>query len=206
MKKLSILFLAVFASVLLASAQEETTYQIWPGMPYKLVKEIYDPSEYIPSDVDEFHPFVTAAASALLPGVGQMINKETGVGLLYLGGFGLCQVAAYGGFITFLASAMLEPVGVDPEDIPQSSKNAHFAFTLGALGLSMLGAVGSLTLRITSATGASKMAKRKNMLYHDLYYSNYSYAPELNISPDFTCLPGSSGLQMAPGISMKLSF
>ena len=206
MKKILALAAVLFACFsAYAQEQEEITYEIWPGMPYKLVKQIYDPDDYVKSKYDEFNPALSGTISFFIPGLGQMINKEFGRGMLLLGGHLACSSMAYGGAMTTLIVAMGEPVGVPEEEMPQfyASRKAALRTTISVM---FAGIIGNISLRIASCAGASNMAKRKNMLYHDLYYSNYSYAPELNISPDFTCLPGSSGLQMAPGISLKLSF
>jgi len=54
---------------------------------YRINKEIYDTCKYSYEAGDPFNPAVMAFSSALIPGLGQIIEGETGRGLGFLGGF-----------------------------------------------------------------------------------------------------------------------
>ena len=80
MKRFFIMLAAVVLTATTLSAQ------IVPGMKYRDLKNMYNPRQYVRNAADPYSKGWSAVASAVVPGLGQMICKETGRGIGILAG------------------------------------------------------------------------------------------------------------------------
>ena len=100
------LFLTVILLLfpLLAGAQDATTVLndddrpvpegIVPGMKYSEYAKLYDPRSYVEQKGDRYSPVWGGIASAIIPGLGQMVNGELGRGFTFFGAYAGCFVLA----------------------------------------------------------------------------------------------------------------
>ena len=89
MKRFFIMLAAVVLTATTLSAQ------IVPGMKYRDLKNMYNPRQYVRNAADPYSKGWSAVASAVVPGLGQMICKETGRGIGILAGDVALSVATH---------------------------------------------------------------------------------------------------------------
>ena len=157
--------------------------EIWVGMPYRQIKKIYDYRDWQKAENDPYSPVAAGLCSLFIPGLGQMINGEFGIGLAYLGGVYVSELSA-----VFFTMAALSAGNVDDE---------FRAF--GTIGAAVALAA-SVTLNVCSIMGAYRMAARKNLLYQDLHSSDISFTPGI------TMIPNGDGRSFTPGLSLRVNF
>jgi TM2 domain-containing membrane protein YozV len=116
---------------------------------YKINKTKYDSKTYVYQDSDKYIPVLSAASSAIIPGLGQAISGEPLRGLCFMGGMvGTWSLSVAGLIIAF--------------EEPGSKYNDEN----GAL-LFLAGFVGSTAVWIWSIVDASKVAKVNNLAWRD---------------------------------------
>ncbi len=165
-----------------ASFDEDVVeYEIWEGMPYRQIKKIYDFHDWQKADNDPYSPWGAGICSFMIPGLGQIINGEVGIGLAYMGGILLADVSA----ITCFSLAFIT-----------DEYNLMVAFSAGALASLATAGV----LEICSIFGAYRMAARKNLLFQDLHSSDVSFTPGI------TMIPNADGRSFTPGLSLRVNF
>lgn len=157
--------------------------EIWAGMPYRQIKKIYDYRDWQKAENDPYSPVAAGLCSLFIPGLGQMINGEFGIGLAYLGGVYVSELSA-----VFFTMAALSAGNVDDE---------FRAF--GTIGAAVALAA-SVTLNVCSIMGAYRMAARKNLLYQDLHSSDISFTSGI------TMIPNGDGRSFTPGLSLRVNF
>ena len=157
--------------------------EIWAGMPYRQIKKIYDYQDWQKAENDPYSPVAAGLCSLFIPGLGQMINGEFGIGLAYLGGVYVSELSA-----VFFTMAALSAGNVDDE---------FRAF--GTIGAAVALAA-SVTLNVCSIMGAYRMAARKNLLYQDLHSSDISFTSGI------TMIPNGDGRSFTPGLSLRVNF
>ena len=157
--------------------------EIWAGMPYRQIKKIYDYQDWQKAENDPYSPVAAGLCSLFIPGLGQMINGEFGIGLAYLGGVYVSELSA-----VFFTMAALSAGNVDDE---------FRAF--GTIGAAVALAA-SVTLNVCSIMGAYRMAARKNLLYQYLHSSDISFTPGI------TMIPNGDGRSFTPGLSLRVNF
>ena len=157
--------------------------EIWAGMPYRKIKKIYDFRDWQRSYDDPYHPVAAGLCSLFIPGLGQMINGEFGIGLAYLGGVYVSELSA-----VLLGLTAASVGGVEPE-----------LFIFCSVG-TVVALATSATLNVCSIMGAYRMAARKNLLYQDLHSSDISFTPGI------TMIPNGDGRSFTPGLSLRVNF
>ena len=98
-----------------ASFDEDVVeYEILEGMPYRQIKKIYDFHDWQKADNDPYSPWGAGICSFVIPGLGQIINGEVGIGAVLLilawtvvGMLGSYSVAAYGIRMNTLANSRM---------------------------------------------------------------------------------------------------
>lgn len=160
-----------------------TDSAIMPGMRYGDYKDYYDPHFYVPQPGDPYSRVWLGIASAIIPGLGEMIEGEWGRGLGVLAGniaLGVVQVL---------------DLEYDPQ-IKQVFPNSALYWVAG---------FARTALNIWSICDAVRIAKVKNMYYQDLRGTRASI--DLKIEPYFAYTPAASNtLQPAAGLSLSLNF
>lgn len=170
------------------SSSRNASASVSPGMPYRQIKRIYSPKNYIHDESDSYSPFWSGVASFFVPGLGQGICGEWGRGLGILAGQLGCVTLSYVGIN---AGAKQSDAGKSP-DVP-------YSIALAAL-------IGTLGIEIWNVFDAAKVAKVKNMYEQDLRALtatvNISLEPFLAYSQ--CCSDG--GSQPVTGLSLKMRF
>jgi hypothetical protein len=67
---------------------------------YKINKTNYSYSNWPFEEGDPYNPTTCGVLSFFIPGVGQMVAKETGRGFAFLGGYIGCHALSVAGFVT----------------------------------------------------------------------------------------------------------
>ena len=184
-----LLFLSLFLfSCLLASGQEYDRISkpdIRPGMSYHELERLYDVKDYNSFGGMERHsPRMQGLYSAIIPGLGQMVDGQVGRGILHFSAsavlFYLCGSSFY-----YLADRTVT-----------SKDRNQFCWRFFS------GLAGSLAVHTFSCLDAVKMTKVKNMYWSDLRGQDVS----------FTAAPFVDRLDIAEketpvaGISLKIAF
>ena len=128
---------------------------------YSELKNYYNASDYVKSDVDPYSLFWIGLESLGAPGTGQLIMKETGRGWAFLG-----ASVALGATQSIFAQNVVDLIEKDANGkwvIPDANKDKARNY-LAAVGGVM---VAQLGLRIWSCIDAVKIAKVKNQYYQD---------------------------------------
>ena len=167
-----------------------TTSEIYDGMKYKDLKNLYDPHNYFPETGDPYSRGWAGVASFFIPGLGQGICDEWGRGL--------CFIAGNIGLSVMALSAMRIGASNYNAETEQGGEGAY-AFVLCA-------ALGAVALDIWSIVDAVNVAKVKNMYYQDLRKMRASM--DIKVEPFLTYTPTNSfgGYQPAGGLALKVSF
>ena len=146
---------------------------IQPGMKYRELKDYYNHKEYVRGLVQHHNPAGVGVASFFIPGLGQMICSEGWRGTAFLGGW--------------LAANVVSALGIQYD----------------SEALYLVGAAGSLTIKIISIVDATRVAKVKNMYERDLMRT---YSMEVDLYPSMDYIKTSQGLQPTAGLTLALRF
>lgn len=156
-----------------------TDSDIYVGMKYRELKEIYDRHYYVPEIGDTYSRGWAGVASLFIPGLGQCVCGEWGRGASifasYIGLGGLTE------FFVKTESEALYPLAV-------------------------VTMTGTIALGVWSIIDAVQVAQVKNMYYQDLRKMRTSVS--IMMEPCLTYTPTSSpgGCQPAAGLALKVSF
>lgn len=156
-----------------ASNSEESAA---PKKKYRELKQIYKPSDYVPSDADPYNPTLAGVLS-VIPGVGQMVCGEIVRGGIILVG---AAVIGIGTPVAAIMSILSTPAKV----------------------LTYVGMAGFVALDVFSIIDAVKIAKVKNLYAQDLSSSSV----ELNLMPSLDYIPSANGATATLGLTLALSF
>lgn len=190
MKRIIVLLASIALSASVLSAQTIT-----PGMKYKDLKDMYNPKEYVKSDVDPYSKTWAGICSFLSPGTGQIVAGEVGRGFRFM--LGSALVAGVG---SYAADGLVENVYKDANDeyqfVNKDKAMTYFWVLMGS-------GVAELVMAVWSASDAVKVAKVKNMYYQDLMKR---YGVSAQVYPSFSFVEGANGLQPTAGMTLSVSF
>ena len=192
MKKLSVIFAAVVLSSVFCNAQvadskcviPENPSVFIPNLKYSELKKDYDFHAYKPAFNDKYNVGWCGFASAVIPGLGQAICNEWGSACCYF--FGDILLGS-------IASSAIEMSYIDPDGEYQKD------IVVAVVSLAAL-----VGLDIWNVIDATRIAKTKDLYYRDACSSTKI---GLKLQPSLAMAPaGPSGMQYAPGMSLKVSF
>ena len=171
-------------------------------MKYKDLKDTYSPKEYVKSANDPYSPGWSGFASFVLPGLGQVINGETGRGIAFFAGDLAIGVAA-----NLCADKFMKYVQTDANGKPVKD-GGKYVYTDDAAAGKWAGAIIGVSAvgvanYIWSICDARKVAKVKNMYYQDL---RNGYSMDFSLYPSLDLAQTPSGYQPAPGLALSLRF
>jgi len=158
-------------------------------MAYDDYKDLYDPHDYIGSPSDYYSPAGSGIASFFIPGLGQIINGQSGKGIGIIAG-DVALVA--GGIIIGMACTKTNDQG------------KAVTSTGGAVAL-VACLAGSLALDIWSIFDAVKVAKIKNLYYRDCEMLQSS-SFDVKLLPELALAPTAQGLKPTAGMSLVIRF
>lgn len=199
MKKIIIAAIAMLVCMTASAQYIGKTADVVPDMKYREYKKLYDTHYYERQGVHPYSPVGSGIASFFIPGLGEIINGQTGRGLLFLGA-DLASVIFLGAIISNAAYEEFDPV-TDTKTIKVDLSGESAAMVLGVLA-------GRTILNIWSIFDAAHIAKVKDMYYQDIarQYGDLSFdiEPFLSMVPEGNVM--NSTLTPAAGLSMRLSF
>lgn len=169
-------------------AQIPAGRELSPEMKYRDYKNLYDPHTWIPYSDDVYKTGVVGVASALIPGVGQMIEGEFWRGAPFLLGNLAC--------LYLMGSSMYYFVPVEDNSTASDRHALGGAIFFGAMAV-------DIGLRIWSCSDAVKVAKIKNLYYRDL---RKKYQPSVSLVPDVGAVRVVGFNQMYGGLALSMSF
>lgn len=162
---------------------QANTSDLKKGLPYRELKKIYNPKEYIRDVSDPYNSGVAGVCSFFIPGLGQIIDGEVGRGLLMVVGAGVLGGVCY-------ATAK-----------DASSKNG----LASSPAICLASGAAALALDIWSIFDAVKVAKVKNMYNQDLR-KLYSSNVDIKLSPSLAYVPTGNGITPSAGFSLRVTF
>jgi len=201
MKRLIVVFAFLFVCALSASAQKEDSEKIRQirekgiktRMAYCDYKDLYDAKEYIHMYGDPYSPVGAGIASFLIPGLGQILNEQTGKGIgMLLGNLALCI-----GAVT---------INVCCADVTRDDTGKITRRTVkpgGIAGMSVALA-GALAIDIWSICDAVHVAKIKNLYARDCML--LSNRLDVKLLPSLSFANSAQGVQPAPGMTLAINF
>lgn len=199
MKKIIIAAIAMLVCMTASAQYIGKTADVVPDMKYREYKKLYDTHYYERQGVHPYSPVGSGIASFFIPGLGEIINGQTGRGLLFLGA-DLASAIFLGAIISNAAYEEFDPV-TDTKTIKVDLSGESAAMVLGVLA-------GRTILNIWSIFDAAHIAKVKDMYYQDIarQYGDLSFdiEPFLSMVPEGNVM--NSTLTPAAGLSMRLSF
>ncbi len=162
---------------------------------YKVLKQTYDPYEYVKDADDPYSTAWMGIFSFFAPGTGQLIANEPGRGWAFLGGAVILSSIADGAIDT-----IRENITLDSENniVYVDEKKAKSGLTT-----LVVSALAELGLGIWSSIDAVRVAKVKNMYYRD---SRGKFGVKASLQPSLELAQTPSGLQPAPGMSLAFRF
>lgn len=195
MKKLVLAILLLVAGMSFASAQ------VRPGMKYNELKSMYSTRGYTKAAEDVYSPGWSAFASLVIPGLGQVMSRETGRGIGFFAGS--VALSAFG----YYEAAQLVDNVTDANGNVNKDSAGNLVFKdenaakkqvllMCAAGLS------ELVVNIWACTDAAKVAKIKNLYNRDI--KKYSFEP--SFYPSVQAVQTSTGYALAPGMTFALNF
>lgn len=126
---------------------------------YKVNKEVYDYKMYIPQPGDPHNPGMMGLASALVPGLGQMLSGEVGRGMAFLGGSTACFMGGLIGAVATQEQVFTDVYGGVVETRELTPTGSAFLIT---------GMVAMLAIDIWAIVDAVQVAKVNNMYMQDM--------------------------------------
>lgn len=191
--------------ILAAAIMTATTLsaQVVPGMKYKELKDIYNPKDYVKSSNDPHISGLYGLASAVVPGLGQIVCGEVGRGVAVIAGD-----AAFGIAATVCVYKFLDYVEKDANGNYMKGEDGLFVVTdekaAKKWGYGLIGvAAGNMVYWIWNICDAVKVAKIKNMYFQDL---NGGRAMEFNMYPSVDFAMTSKGTAPVAGMTLSLQF
>lgn len=192
----------LFAIILTVVGMSAASAQVRPGMKYNELKSIYSTKGYVKADTDPYSPGWNAFASFVVPGLGQVIARETGRGI----GF-FAASTALSGFGYYEAYKLLDNVEKDASGKYLKDASGSIVFKdekaakrqvllICAAGLS------EIIVDIWACVDAAKVSKVKNLYNRDV--NKYSLEP--SFYPSVQAVQTGTGYSLAPGMTFALNF
>ena len=167
---------------------QANTSDIRKGMKYKEIKNLYNPKEYMKDIYDPYNPAVAGVCSALIPGLGQILDGEVGRGLLFM----LGSAATAGAAVAFSRPAYY------------SGATAYYYDWQTPVSIACL--CGAIAFDVWAICDAVKVGKIKNMYNQDLRKLLSNNNLDVSLSPSLAYLPTANGLVPTAGLSLKVVF
>lgn len=163
---------------------------------YKELKNDYNYKDYVKSDVDPYPVGWISVESFFVPGMGQLLMRETGRGWAFLGASSILSVTNQ---YLFEDVAKLWPKDADGNYAkdPGENKDKIVGYLWGIAGVSLA----ELGVCIWSSVDASRIAKVKNQ-----YYQSGKYATSATLYPSVNFIQGGTGYIPVSGMTFALSF
>lgn len=164
---------------------------------YSELKNFYNASDYVKSDVDPYSVFWIGLESLGVPGSGQLIMKETGRGWAFLG-----TSVALGAAQSICAQNVVDLIEKDANgkwSISDANKDKARNY-LAAVGGVM---VAQLGLSIWSCIDAVKIAKVKNQYYQD---TKRKHALSATVSPSVDLVQTGTSVIPTAGMTFAVRF
>ena len=197
MKRFFIMLAAVVLTATTLSAQ------IVPGMKYRDLKNMYNPRQYVRNAADPYSKGWSAVASAVVPGLGQMICKEAGRGIGILAGDVALGVAGHvcaSKFTDYLAKDANGKYIKENGDFVYTDEKAAMPWGYAALGILAV----DLGYYIWNICDASRVAKVKNMYYQDLQGKQRPMG--FNLYPSVSPVMTADGTAAVAGMTLSMKF
>lgn len=192
MKKTIIILLALSMACTSAFAQ-----MIPATSSYKNLKGVYDPRDYVKSDVDAYSVAWIGIESFFAPGTGQLIMRESGRGWAFLGAS--VVIGSIGSGIAQDLVDLFEKNADGEFEIPEADKDKAKSKLL-ALGVVALAELG---VNIWSCIDAVRIAKVKNQYYQDL---NGKHAFSTSLYPSVDLVQNGNSVVPAAGMTLAIKF
>lgn len=197
MRRFFILLAAVVLTATTLSAQ------VAPGMRYRELKRIYNSKDYIRSTADPYSRVWSGLASAVVPGLGQLISGETGRGIAVFAGdaaFGIGAGVCVAKFFDYVEKdANGNPVKDSEGKLVITDEKAALKWGWGLIGVGAANAI----YWIWNICDAVKVSKVKNMYYQDLQ-GNHSL--EFNLYPSVDYAMTTNGYRPVTGMTLSMRF
>ena len=190
----------ILATVVLSATT--LSAQIAPGMKYKDLKDLYNPQEYVKSEIDPYSKGWSGLASFVVPGLGQLICGETGRGLAIFAGDVALSTAAKIFADKYRATIVRDANGTPLKDYEGTFVyNDEKAATIWGGALLGVGAAG-IAYWIWNIVDARNVARVKNMYYQDLQMSPV----EFKVYPSVSYINTTDGFKPVTGMTLSLQF
>lgn len=162
---------------------------------YKELKGTYSYKDYVKSDTDPYQVFWIGLESFAVPGMGQLVMRETGRGWAFLGAH-----AVLGSVADECINSARKLIATNAEGkyyVPDEDQDKFMGLVAGlaAAGLADLG------VAIWSSVDAVRIAKVKNMYYQD----NAKHA-SATLYPSFNLVESGTGMVPVTGMTFALTF
>ena len=163
---------------------------------YNDLKNVYDPAEYVRQDGDPYQVFWIGLESLSVPGIGQLVMRETKRGWMFLGGsivLGACSSS--------LVDKIKSLCVVDSEGnytIPDANKDKIAGPIWGLVAVS----IAEVCLDVWSCVDAVKIAKVKNQYYQ----KNSGRQISANLYPSVNLVQNGNGAVPTAGMTFALNF
>ncbi|MBR4818303.1 MAG: hypothetical protein IKZ72_06680 [Bacteroidales bacterium] len=197
MKRILIMLAAVVFTATTLSAQ------IAPGMKYRELKGIYNPKEYFKSSVDPYSRGWSGLASAVVPGLGQLVCGEAGRGIAVFAGdfaFGVAAGVCVNKFYDYVQRDANGNIQRDADgNLVITDEKAALKWGLGLIGV----AAGNAVYWVWNICDAVKVAKVKNMYYQDLQGGR---AIDIDLYPSVDFAMTSNGMTPVTGMTLSMKF
>ena len=191
-----------FILAILVMTATSISAQVVPGMKYSELKDIYNPRNYVKTDADPYSMLWSGVASFAVPGLGQLICKETGRGIAIFAGdvaFGMAGGFCANKFRDYCEKDANGKYKKDADgNLVVTDENAAKKWGIAFLGV----AAGNFCYWIWNICDARKVAKVKNMYYQDLQ----KHAFEFNMYPTVNYAMTSNGMKPVAGMTMSMQF
>ena len=192
----------VFILAIFVMTATSISAQVIPGMKYSELKDIYSPRSYVRTSADPYSPFWSGVASFAVPGLGQLICKETGRGIAVFAGdvaFGVAGGYCIDKFLDYCEKDANGNYKKDADGgLVVTDEKAAKKWGAAFLGV----AAGNLCYWVWNICDARKVAKVKNMYYQDLQ----KHAFEFDMYPTFDYAMTSNGMKPVTGMTLSLQF
>lgn len=183
-----ILAILVLAAVCIAASAQTVSY--------KELKNVYNPKDYVKSDVDPYQVFWIGLESFAAPGTGQLIMRETGRGWMFIGA-STVLAGVNNHFVTNLTDLAVK--GPDGKyTFNDADKDKVLSNFLGLLGVSLV----ETGLCVWSCVDAVKIAKVKNQYYQD----NTAKQVSATLYPSFDLVQSGTGTVPVTGMTFAVTF
>lgn len=192
----------VFAIILIVAGMSAASAQVRPGMKYNELKSIYSTKGYIKADTDPYSPGWNAFASFVVPGLGQVIARETGRGIGFFGASTALTVFGYYEAVRLLDNVEKDASGNYIKDASGSIVFKDESAAKRQVILMFAASLSEIVVDIWACIDAAKVSKVKNLYNRDL--NKYSLEPSLY--PSFQAVQTGNGYALAPGLTFALSF